>query len=219
MTKTDIERLSKRIYSAGSLVNVINQLEKQKNGLQSEVRRLAQEKYGIATSMKELKNIDDNLRTSIPRNKQELDRLNPELNSKRLELDELQRTASQLTQNLYVTRLIIDFLFAPESISDYDLDRLVSLMIGLRQKRLGIGPKRLKDCDGRVICECQVPRIYGDIRMDESTIDEVRAKFAYLLTPLVKDKFISKLHYEIAETRHKVEILEAISQERKRYLF
>ena len=121
-------------------------------------------------------------------------------------MEELQQTASQLTQNLYVSRLIIDFLFAPESISDHDLDRLVSLMIGLRQKRLGIEPKQFKDHDGKIICECQVPRIYGDIRMDESDIDKVRENFAYLLAPLVKDKFVSKFDYETAEFRHKIEI-------------
>ena len=218
MAKADIERLSGRIYHAGSLVSVSNQLKKEKEGLQSEVDRLAQEKQTLATSTNALKNIDESLQTSIPRNKQELDRINTELNSKRLELEELQQTASQLTQNLYVSRLIIDFLFAPESISDYDLDRLVSLMIGLRQKRLGIGPKRLKDPNGKVVCECQVPRIYGDIRMDESDIDEVRGKFAHLLAPLVKDKFIPKFDYEMREIRHKTEIIEAILQERKQHI-
>lgn len=218
MAKADIEHLSGCIYSAGSLVNVINELKQEKEGLQSEVDRLAQEERTIAASINALKNTDVSLRASIPLNRQKLDRLNTELDSKRLELQELQQTASQLTQNLYVSRLIIDFLFAPKSISDYDLDRLVSLMIGLRQKRLGIRPKQLKDPNGKVVCECQVPRIYGDIRMDESDIDEVRGKFAHLLTPLVKDKFISKFDYEMREIRHKIEICDAILHERKQHL-
>ena len=91
-------------------------------------------------------------------------------------------------------------------------------MIGLRQKRLGIGPKRLKDPNGKVVCECQEPRIYGDIRMDESDIDEVRGKFAHLLTPLVKDKFISRFDYEMREIRHKTEICDAILHEREQHL-
>jgi len=218
MAKADIKQLSGRIYNAGSLVNVSNQLKKEKGGLQSEVDRLAQEKQALATSINAMKNTDESLRTSIPRNKRELDSLNTELNSKGFELEELQRTVSQLTQNLYVSRLIIDFLFAPKSISDYDLDRLVSLMIGLRQKRLGIGPKRLNDPNGKVVCECQVPGIYGDIRMGESDIDEVRGKFAHLLAPLVKDKFISKFDYEMRESRHKIEICDAILDERKRHI-
>lgn len=47
-------------------------------------------------------------------------------------------------------------------------------MIGLRQKRLGVGPKQVLDHDGNIVCECQVPRMYGDIRVDESDIDKVR---------------------------------------------
>jgi hypothetical protein len=218
MAKADIEHLSARIYSAGSLVNVINQLEKKKKGLQSAVHRLAQEKQTIATSINELKNIDDNLGTSILQNKFRLGMLNTELDSKRLELEKLQQTASQLTQNLYISHLIIGFMFDPKSISDYDLDRLVSRMIGLRQKRLGIGPKQVKDHDGKVICECQVPRIYGGIRMDESDIDKARENFAYLLAPLMKDKFISKFDYEMRETRHKIEICNAILQERRQHI-
>ena len=131
----------------------------------------------------------------------------------------LQETASEFTQNLYVSHLIIDFLFAPKSVSDYDLDRLVSLMVGLRQKRLSIGPKQVKDHNGNVVCECQVPRIYGNISMDESDIDEVREKLAHLLAPLVKDKFISKSDYETIKITHAIEIADAILQERKRHLF
>jgi hypothetical protein len=216
MNKADIQRLSKRICDAGSLVNVINQLEKQKKVLQSDVRKLAQKKQGIATSIKELKTIDNNLRTSIPKNKQDLDGLNDQLNSKKLELEELQQTASELTYNHYMSHLIISFLFDPKNISEYDLDRLVSLMVGLRQKRLGIGPKQVTDRDGTVICECQVPRMYGTITMSDADIDKARENFAYLLAPLVKDKFISKLDYQTREIEHGIEVLNAISQEKER---
>jgi peptidoglycan hydrolase CwlO-like protein len=218
MAKADIEHLSRRIHNAGSLVNVINQLKREKDGLKSEVDRLAKEKQTISTSIDELKNIDDSLRTSIPRNKQVLDGLNTDLTFKRVEFEKLQQTVSQFTQNLYVSRLIIDFLFAPKSISDDDLDRLVSLMIGLRQKRLGIGPNQITDSNGKVVCECQVPRIYGDIGMDESDIDDVRAKFAHLLTPLVKDEFISKFDYDMRELEHKLDVLQAVVEERNRHL-
>ena len=219
MAKAGIEHLSERIYDAGSLVSVIKQLKKEKERLNSEVDKLAQEKQTISTSINALKNVDESLRTSIPANEQKLDRLNTELNSKRFELGELQQTASKFTQNLYVSHLIIDFLFAPKSISDYDLDRLVNLMVGLRQKRLGIGPKQVKDHDGNVVCECQVPRIYGNISMDESDIDEVREKFAHLLAPLVKDKFISKSDYQIEKIGHAIEVADAILQERRRHIF
>jgi len=222
LTGAEIENLSGRIYLAGSLVKVIKQLEKEKERLRSEVDRLAQEKQTFTNSVNKLKNIDESLRTSISQNKQKLDRLNTKLNSKLLELEKLQQTTSQLTRNLYVSHLILDFLFAPKAISDYDIDRLVSLMIGLRQKRLGIEPKRVVDPNGNVVCECQVPRIHHDIKVGESDIDEARGVFAHLLTPLVKDKFISKFDYKMAEIKHEtsqaIAVTEAILEERSKHI-
>jgi hypothetical protein len=219
MAKDDIKRLARRIYDAESLVNVIDQLKTEKNGLKFEVDRLTQEKQTISASMNELKSLDDHLTTSILQKKLGVGTLNSELDSRRLELEKLHQTASQLTQNLYLSHLVIDFLFAPKSIRDYDLDRLVGLMIGLRQKRLGIGPKQVRDSDGKVICECQVPRIYGDIGTAKSDMDEARENFAYLLAPLVKDRFISKSDYQTREVQHAIEICDAILNERKQHLF
>jgi len=218
MTKADIEYLSKRIYSAGSLSNVISDMEREKKKLQSEVRRLAQDRQGIAATVEDLKSADDSLRTSLSRTKRQLDELNAGLNSKRPELERLSRTTSELTHNLYISQLIINFLFDPNNIRDHDMDRFVSLMIGLRQKRLGIEPKQVTDQNGKVVCQCQVPRMYGTITMCESDIDKARENLAYLLAPLVKDKFISKFDYRMREVQHKIEIADAILNERKQHL-
>ena len=104
----------------------------------------------------------------------------------------------------------------PSNLSEYDLDRLVNLLIALRQKRLGIEPRRVTDANGEVICECLIPKICGNIKVSDSDIDGIRATFAHLLTPMVKDKFISRFEYDMAETRHKKEILLAILEERNR---
>jgi hypothetical protein len=218
MTKADIKRLSKCIRDAGSLAKAINGLEKEKKGLQADVYRLAREDRETAASVEELKNANDSLETSMFERRTEFFELNRRLVLKMAEYEKLQQAASQITDNLYLTHLILGFLFAPEGIDNDDLDRLVSLMIGLRQKRLGIGPRQARDRDGKVICECQVPRIYGDISTDESDIDEVREKFAHLLTPLVKDKFISRFDYDVREMSHKVDILQATVDERNRHL-
>jgi len=50
MTKIDIKNLSGRIYHAGSLVNVIKQLEKEKEKLQSEIDRLATGEQALTNS-------------------------------------------------------------------------------------------------------------------------------------------------------------------------
>ena len=196
--------------------------EQEKNKLETEVNRLSHKEQTYTISVKKLKNIDENLRGSISANKQMSGELSTQLKPQRVELEELKQTALQYKKNLYRSHLILDFLFAPKVISDYDIDRLVSFMIGLRQKRLGFGPKQVIDPDGKMVCECQVPRIYGNTRIDESNIDEARGVFAHLLTPLVKDKFVSKIDYEIAEFTHKtsqsIAVTEAILAERKKHL-
>ena len=219
MTKADAEHLSRRIYSAGSLSKTIGELEKEKTKLQSEVRRLAQERQGIAATIADLRSADGSLRTSLSRSNHQLDELNAELNSKRPELERLSQTASELTHNLCMSHLIISFLFDPNNIKDHEMDRFVSLMIGLRQKRLGIGPNQVTDRNGKVVCECQVPRMYGTLTMCESDIDKARESFAYLLAPLVKDKFISRFDYQMKEVQHKIEIADAILNERRQHLF
>lgn len=220
LTQREINHLTNRINYTGSLVNVIKQSEGEKDGLQSEVDELARKKQTYSSSVRELKSIDDNLQKSIYKNTQELDRFNSEVRTKLVELAALKETTSRYTHNLYVARLIIDFLFAPGSLSDYDLDRLVSHMIGLRQKRLGIEPKQVKDASGNVICECQVPRTSSTVRLSEKDIDNVRAEFAQMLSPLVKDKLVSRFDYDMAvmkcESEKQMAYLRGTMEERNR---
>jgi len=229
LLKRDIDQLSERIRHTGSLVNVIRQLEQEKGRQQSETAKLVQEAHSSTDSVNELREISKSLHESISTNIQKSDKLITELKSKRAELEsketeleKLKQTISQYTHNLYISRLILDFLFAPSSLSNYDLDRLVGLMIALRQNRLGIEPKQVTDANGNVICECQIPRLYGSIKMQEADIDNVRVAFAHFLTPLVKDKFVSRFDYDMAEIRHEtskiIAVNEAIIEERSRHI-
>ncbi len=222
LPKREIDLLSERIRRTGSLVNVIKQLEQEKNKVQSEVSELLQEVRTCTGSVNELREIAENLRKSISTNIQKSDKLVTEIKSKRAELEELEQTTSQHAHNLYISYLIINFLFAPSSLSNYDLDQLVGLMIALRQNRLGIEPKRAADANGDIICACQVPKIYGRIRLSEKDIDNVRMEFAHRLTPMVKDKFISRFDYDMAQIKHEtsktIAVTEAILKERKKHL-
>ena len=110
----------------------------------------------------------------------------------------------------------MDFLSTPSNLSKYDLDRLVSLLIALRQKWLGVEPEPVTGVNGEMVCECLVPKIYGSIRTSEIDIDNVRTDFAQRLAPMVKDKFISRFEYDMAESRHKTEIVLATLEERNR---
>ncbi len=220
LKKGEIDQLSGRIRHTGSLVNVIKQLEREKGGLQSEVTVLLQEERRSTETGNELRELDEYFRKSISTNTQESDKLITELKSKKAELEELKQSTSCHSHNLYISHLIIDFLLAPGSLNDHDLDQLVSHMIGLRQKRLGIEPKQVKDASGNVICECQVPRTNSTVRLAEKDIDNVRMEFAHRLTPMVKEKFVSRFDYDMAvikyESDKQLAYLRGIMEERNR---
>jgi len=215
----EIEDIENLINHAGSLSIVVKNLKHEKDVLEAEVDKLSQRKQEYIENMKELSGSIKRLEKSVSENKQNLKLVNNELESKRSELQELERLTDQRTHNFYVSRLILDFLGAPDTLNNFDFDRLVSLMITLRQKRLGIEPKRVTGANGQVICECLIPKIYGNIKVSDSDIDGIRGVLAHVLTPMVKDKFISRFDYDMAELRHKTEVLSAIIQERNRHVF
>ncbi|MFC1995111.1 helix-turn-helix domain-containing protein [Chloroflexota bacterium] len=219
LSKREIDQLSKRIRNTGVLSNAIKELEQGKSKLQSEVTRLAQEARNYTADVNELKEISGNLHNTISTNEHRFDELNAEVKSKQVEVEDLKQDTSQSTRTLYISRLIIDFLLLPNDLSNYDLDQLVSLMIALRQNRLGIEPKRVMDANGKVLCECQIPRVYGSIKMQGVDIDNVRTVFAHSLTPLLKDQFVSRIDYDMAEIKHLADMLKAIQDERNRHIF
>jgi len=59
--------------------------------------------------------------------------------------------------------------------------------------------------------------------LSEKDIDNVRAEFAQMLSPLVKDKFVSRFDYDMAEIKHEMSkttaVIEATLKERSRHLF
>jgi len=215
-----IDNLINRIRYAGSLVKVIKRLEAEKDGLQPKVDELARKRQTYSSSVNELERINENFQKLIHESTQKLVRVNNEVRSKSDEFEELKQAAFKYRESLYVAHLIIDFLLAPDGLGEYNLDGLVSFMIRLRQKRLGIGPKQVKDASGNVICECQVPEICVNLKMSDSDIDSIRGVFAQLLTPMVKDKFVSRFDYDMAVMKYKNEkklaFLTGIMEERNR---
>ncbi len=214
------DQLTERIRHTGSLVKVNKQLEQEKVRLQSEATALVQEEQRSTETINKLRESDKYFRASISANIAKSEELITGLESKSVELEELKETTSNYAHKLYIAHLIIDFLFVPGSLNNYDLDQLVSLMIGLRQKRLGIEPKQVKDANGNVICECQVPRTSRTVRLPEKTIDNIRADFAQMLSPLVKDRFVLRHDYDMAVMKYehdkKLAFLTGIMEERTR---
>lgn len=201
LTQEQKKRLHKKIADTGSILIVIKKLEQERDSLKSEVSRLAEKKGAYASSIDELEHTDSGLRASIAERVIERDKLNSELESKRARLIELRQEISEKIEELCMSRLILDFLFNPYCIKKDDLDRLVSIVITMRQNWL---VKQAKDRRGRVIGERQVPGVYDDFSANKVDIDTIRSALAYMLTPLVKDKFVSRVHYDMAKLGYEV---------------
>jgi len=217
LTKEGIKELSSQIAVAGSLAVAIKQLEQKRDEVKAEVDQLVQEKSHYAHSVDQLKALNGKVFDSLAAKGQDDLRLDAEIQSKTKELDGLNQTMAETTaqmasmvRDMYIAQLILAFLAAPNALSAHGLDDLVSLMVALRQIRLGVGAKQVKDASGEVICECQIPEIYHKVELDSVDINLAREQLALCLVPLVKDKFVSKFDYEMAERRHATEVVEAI---------
>jgi len=197
LNQGEVDDLSKQIAAAGSLLAVTKQLKEKKDALDSEVGQLGQDKDALASSVEKLGNVNQKLCSSIFKKGQEKEQLDAEIETRTSLVNELRQTMSLMADDLYVAHLIITFLFNPSRLSSHDLDQLVALMVGLREKRLGVGPKQVKDASGNIICECQMPEIRSSVDADHVDTDQVREQLAFYLMPLVKDKFVSKWDYEV----------------------
>ena len=201
LTQGQIKKLRKKIADTGSILIATKQLEQEKDSLKSEVSRLAEKKRAYASSIDKLEHTHISLRASIARRVIERDELDGEIESKRAQLIELRRETSERMEELHMSRLILDFLFDPHCMKKDDLDRLVHLVSTMRQNW---HVRQARDRLGKVTCEYPEPKVYDDFSTQRINVDCIRAALAYMLTPLVKDKFVSKFHYEMAKLGYEV---------------
>jgi DNA repair exonuclease SbcCD ATPase subunit len=207
LNKEDINKLSKRITTAGSLDIAIKELEQKKNKLQSQVDNLVQKRDELAGNITTLENQKLELDGSILKKKQENEQLNLQIPINKITLSQLNQVISKKKEDIYITDLVLGFLFSSNGLSDYNLDHFVSLMIALRQKRLGIEPKKVKDSSGKVICSCMVPEIHTDMNDYGVDVESAREAFAINLSGLVKDKFVTKLEHEYTKVMSEAQLL------------
>jgi len=199
-----ISEISKQIAETGSLTVTIKQLDEKKSKLQSENDNLKKEKVHFEGSVKSLSNINQKLCASMYVRGRQNDELDITIQTKEAELKELTQSTLQMETTIYEANLIAAFLVLPKGLDDYNLDKLVGLMVALRQKRLGVGPKQVRGTEGNVICQCPVP-VIANLDNKDIDMDIIRERLALHLVPLVKDKFISVLEHEIALVQCKVE--------------
>lgn len=209
LTQGDIDDLGNDIVAAGSLALAIKQLQGEKERIQAEVDRLAKDKELYNNTINKLEQWNQESWATLLNKKQEEENYNGEIKGKKTELAELEEKVSQIELDIYITGLILNFLRAPDKLSDYDLDRFVNLMIAVRRVRLGMKPKCIQDVAGNTICECEIPRIYTYFSDNEVNTDFARELFAADLVPLVRDKFVYKLEQDVTQLEKSVAELEA----------
>ena len=191
LTEIQMSRLRTKLADTGSILIVTEQLEQERHTLKTEISRLKKKKETYDRSIAELQHADSDLRNSMAKIVTERNRLDGELGLKRAKLTQLGQEISEKIEKLYISRLILNFLFDPYRIEEDDLKHLVSIVIAMRKNWL---VRQALEKYGRVIGECLQPKVYDDFSVLKVDIDHVRQTLAYMLIPLVKDKFIYRRH-------------------------
>lgn len=218
----DIAEIRKSIIKTGSIYKLLEKLDKRKNIMESAIKDLQTKIVAVNNTLSKARLSNQDSINSVADMRLEKDSLNNQLQVKTRELSRLDSEISEKSEDLYMSQLIIDFLLSPKDFSNRDLDRLTGLLIALRQRRLGITPGKVTDKNGNVICECIVPKLYDYFNIDEVNTDHAREVFAYYLTPLVRDKFVTRFEFDLAMTKkelsQEIAIMNATIEERNRHI-
>lgn len=195
--RKEISEISKQIAETGSLTVTNKQLDEKKNKLQTEIDNLKKEEVHFKGSVKTLSNINQKLCNSIYEKGHQRDELDITIQEKETELKELNQSLLQGVTTIFEANLIAAFLVSPKGLDDYNLDKLVRLMVALRQKRLGVALEQGRDATGNLTCQCTIP-VIANLDSKDIDMDVIRERLALQLMPLVKDKFIPVLQHEMA---------------------
>jgi chromosome segregation ATPase len=218
----DIAEIRKSIIKTGSIYKLLEKLDKRKNIMESAIKDLQTKIVAVNNTLSKARLSNQDSINSVADMRLEKDSLNNQLQVKTRELSRLDSEISEKSEDLYMSQLIIDFLLSPKDFSNRDLDRLTGLLITLRQRRLGITPGKVTDKNGNVICECIVPKLYDYFNIDEVNTDHAREVFAYYLTPLVRDKFVTRFEFDLAMTKkelsQEIAVINATIEERNRHI-
>jgi myosin heavy subunit len=209
LTQAQAKELSQRIEATGYLSVTIAQQEVQSKELSSELENLSKKMEQAKKALQEINEEYAKVKYALNSRRHEMEKVNNNYNWVNAELSKITEIIPQINCSLTLAKLLLGFLTDPKQLSAYDLDRFVKLMISIRQVRLGRGPNRVTDANGKVICECEVPIIFLDSDQDKYKADPNSARqfLADLLLPLVKDRFVPKSVYETLERMKNVEMM------------
>jgi len=201
-----ISEISRQVAEIGSLTVTIKQFDKRKNELQSEIDDLEKEEVHFKGSVKSLSDINGKIVNTLLVKGPQRDELNIIIKEQKAELKDLNQSILQGMTILFEANLIATFLVLPNGLDNDKLDKLVRLMLALRQKRLGVALEQGRDAAGNLTCQCAIP-IIGNLDNKDIDMNMIREQLALDLMPLVRDKFIHVLEHKTALTLCKAERL------------
>jgi len=208
LSKKDRDTLRRQVAKVGSLVNFTYELERERVRLQMEVDSLAKREKSHAARVQEFRRASDDCCQTLSSVESDVAKLEEERKSREAELKELKQTTCKHKENLYISDLILRFLSEPDSVSDYDLQRFIGMMIAFREARSGKGPKQVTDGEGNVVCQCEVPKVWVPA-LSKEDIDHARTYLARLIATLVRDRFVHSFEYDELKRQHKYELVKA----------
>lgn len=199
LSEDEIGKISKQIANVGSLTVYIGELEDSQKALEDNIQQLGEENHTLELTNIGSSNMFHKLVIEVLAKLKERKKVDSQLETKKSELAKLQDIVAAYARDIYTARLVLAFLISKDLISDYDFDEIVKLMLGIRQFRLGIGPKIATDDKGKVVCACQVPAFSIPTGQYETSMEEAKQRLALCLVSLVQSKFVPKFEYEAAK--------------------
>jgi len=215
LTQKQIEELSKEIAVSGYLSVTISQQEARSMKLSSELVNLSEKIDQAKKALQEINEEYAKAKNALDSERRELERVQNDYHWANAELSKITEMLPKIYSSFTVARLVFGFIVDPKQLSNYDLDRFVKLMISIRQARVGHGPNQVRDANGEIICQCEVPVIWFDLDRDKYKLDldSARQFLADLILPLVKDRFVPKSVYEsLAQTKNLEMMMELVKR-------
>ena len=134
LTAVAREKIRKQIMNIGSIVKFIKTLEEERADLQDQIDDLVVYEQYYVEKVGELASDREQLELSIVGKEDHKKRLYKELETKSKDKAAIDIEVSDKTEDIRISSLIINFLCSAKGISDSELNRLVSMLIALRQK-------------------------------------------------------------------------------------
>jgi predicted nucleic acid-binding Zn-ribbon protein len=198
LTHEETEYLTHRIQKAGLLTVTIKELESEKSHLQDEVSRLKGVYQYFKSECDKLVRVFSEKNKALRETEGMQNKFESRLASLREEYFELYEQFSRRKHDVYITGLVLDFMSNPKRLNHLDFDRLLGMMIAVRQVRRGEKLRSKSNAGENLECKYPVPWILGIVHMTHADIDHARKLFAMYLSLLVRDKFVTKSEHENA---------------------